>query len=46
MLSSVRVKGLVRSRLKLPEFCIEEQVDIKGSVRIRVPVEYSIEEMS
>lgn len=34
--SDVTVKGLVLSKMKLPEFCIEEQVDMRGSVRTMV----------
>lgn len=36
MFSSEMVKGLALSRLKLPEFCMEEQVDMRGSVMIMV----------
>lgn len=38
MFSPVKENGLARSRLKLPEFCIELQVDMKGSVIIKEPV--------
>lgn len=36
MLSSEMVKGLARSKLKLPEFCMEAQVDMSGSVTMMV----------
>ena len=31
ILAPVRVNGLAGSKLKLPEFCFEEQVDMRGS---------------
>jgi hypothetical protein len=34
--SAVIVNGLALSKLKLPEFCIEEQVDMRGSATIMV----------